>query len=92
MKVEHKIALFACSLFVTGFLYMGADWQTEVCVFNISNGWEPYKWIACTLQLSNWAAFDLWRLARYMLVVYWIGLLVYYFAKSTLLEYGKREK
>ena len=86
MKTSTKIATFACMLFVTGFLYMGADWQTEVCVYNICNGWEPYAWIATTLQISNWAAFDLWRLARYILVAWWVMLAMFYFAKDLLRE------
>jgi len=70
--------LLVCSVI----LYIGADWQTEICVINIYNGWETYAWICCLVQVSNWAAFDFWRLIRYLLVAYWVTLILSYKLKS----------
>lgn len=64
----NKIKFELLLLLTAVFLYLGADWQTEVCIYNIYNGWEPYAWICCSWQLSNWAAFDFWRLVRYVIV------------------------
>ena len=78
--------MFFAALFTSALLYVGADWQTEICAINIANHWDTYAWIMCAWTLSNWAAFDFWRLIRYILVVGWVGFLVYYYVKSTLLS------
>ena len=85
MNVAGRFAVFFAALFASALLYMGADWQTEIAAINIANGW-PFAWPLCFLWESNWAAFDFWRLIRYILVAGWVGFLIYYYVKSTLLS------
>ena len=47
--------------------FIGADWQTEIAAMNIANN-VPYGWPLCFLWPSNWAAFDFWRLIRYIII------------------------
>lgn len=73
----RKAKLELLLLMAAAFLYVGADWQTEVCIYNICNGWEPYAWICCLWQISSWAAFDFWRLIRYVIVGYLLAEVAY---------------
>ena len=42
-------------------LYIGAQWQQEIAVINISNNWN-FVWFMCLWEMSNWAAYDFFRL------------------------------
>lgn len=87
MKPTTRIAVFCTALFASALIYIGADWQTEIAAINIANGW-PFAWPLCFPWESNWAAFDFWRMVRYIIAIGWVGTLIYYFVKSSLQEHG----
>ncbi len=71
--IDLKTALLIVAMFG---LYIGADWQTEIAAINVANGW-PFGWPLCFLWPSNWAAFDFWRLVRYIILFALVALVFY---------------
>jgi len=47
-------------LVALGMLFIGCQWQSEISVINILNGWD-FNWVCCLWRMENWAAYDFFR-------------------------------
>lgn len=90
-KIVIKILqiVIISSLAWVGFaLEIGSQWQQEIAVINIANGWD---W-TFSLHLfeewnyNNWQAYDFWRLVMDLISIATCITLCYYLIKCKILE------
>jgi len=53
-------------------LYMGAQWQHEIAMLCVTNGW-PFGWPFSIIWPNPWQAMDFWRLLQDVLFLYFAG-------------------